>query len=109
VENAVSKKPTTLPQKEAEPQTIHKYLLQFDHEINQTNLLLPVGAEVLCFDYQREEPYLWIRHVQNPTQPSVAKETRTFQIVGTGWEFPLPKQHIGTVQQGPYVWHCFEV
>lgn len=98
-----------LPQKETEPQTIFKYLLQFNHEVNQTNLLLPVGAKVLCFDYQRGEPYLWVQHVQNPGRPSVTKETRTFQIVGTGWEFPQPKQYIGTVQQDGYVWHCYEV
>ncbi len=35
---------------------------------------------------------------------------RRIQVVGTGHEeLPDNVWHLGTVQQGPYVWHVFEV
>ena len=34
---------------------------------------------------------------------------RRFAIVGTGHEVPQPARFISTVQDGPYVWHVFDL
>ncbi len=34
---------------------------------------------------------------------------RTFAVVGTGHEVPQPARFISTVQDGPFVWHVFDL
>lgn len=68
-------------------------------------LEMPKGAKVVHVGIQGERICLWaIVDMQAPV------ETRVFQIVGTGHEeVKEGMAHVGTVQQGPWVWHVFEV
>jgi hypothetical protein len=83
--------------------TIWKYELQAqEREI----LLMPIGAQILSVQTQRNTPCIWAL-----VDPSVQKESRVFRIVGTGHDVPWPVDrslHRGTVQVGPFVWHIFE-
>lgn len=80
---------------------IWKYPLQItDHQ----HLLIPEKAEILSVEFQGETLCLWAE-----VEMSYPKEDRVIQIVGTG--NPIlnsGRKFIGTVQQGPLVWHIFE-
>lgn len=71
---------------------------------------LPKGAVILSVGVQNEiQVCLWA--VVDPTQ---GVEYREIVIIGTGnpmTELPanLRRAFIGTVLQGPFVWHVFEV
>lgn len=74
---------------------------------------LPVGAEILHLgvqpllesDSRYQIPYLWAL-----VDPLVSTEDRIFHIYGTGHDVPHPEllNHVGTWQQGAFVWHMFE-
>ncbi len=82
--------------------TIWKYPIEVVQEqvlqIPQAGRILavqPQGAGVLC---------LWAK-----VNPDLPNEPRIIQIFGTGHQIPSSsKEYIGTVQQGPLVWHVFE-
>lgn len=81
--------------------TIHKY------NLSATNgeITMPKGAETIAVQEQNGSICLWA--IVDLNQPA---EVRTFLTVGTGQR--LPKSglaHIGTVQEGGFVWHVFEV
>jgi hypothetical protein len=67
---------------------------------------MPVGAEVCTFQWQNGVPCLWAI-----VDSEATKEVRKFAIFGTG--YALPKEdaccYVGTTQDGPYVWHLFEL
>ena len=68
-------------------------------------MLMPEGAEILHVGDQNGTITIWAL---------VDVETeflyREFIIVGTGQQIPYDKYtHIGTVFQGSFVWHIFEV
>lgn len=83
--------------------TIYKYPLAV---LDEQEVSMPGRAVVLCAQIQSGALCLWARvWTESPL------EKRTFLIVGTGNSFPeskLPPKHIGTVQNGPFVWHVFE-
>ncbi len=89
---------------------VYKYDVSGD---STTYMMLPAGAELLKFNYQ-DSPYgsgfkLWA--LVDPLAPVT---TRTFKLVGTGEEIPLPGselKYIGTAEHGPtdLVAHLFEV
>jgi hypothetical protein len=35
--------------------------------------------------------------------------TRRFRVIGTGFDIPNPGTYLGTVFDGPFVWHVYEV
>ncbi len=85
--------------------TIHKQQLKMS---DRQELTMPAGAKIVHVALQYEEITLWYvfdtRKVGHP-------DTRTFLIVGTGWDFVEENvEHVGTVitDQG-LVWHLFEV
>ncbi len=84
--------------------TIYKYPLPMD---SRPVVELPRGAEVLCVQAQREDPYIWAR-----VDPGQVLEPRPFVLVGTGHPLPDGTGHyVGTFQlMGGYnVFHLFEV
>lgn len=104
---------------------IYKY--ELTERLNK--ILMPEKAKVLAFQCQPHIGLcLWaIVTVPDPqtgppkrdpesgeviAAPMVKTETRTFEVVGTGWPFD-DKDHaeyIGTAQdRHQMVWHCFEV
>ena len=83
--------------------TIHKYDLPIADEVFVD---MPEGASVLCVQMQDGLPRLWA--VVETTLPM---KPRHFRVFGTG--NPITKflmgRYIGTVQDGLWVWHVYEV
>lgn len=81
--------------------TIWKFPLVFDHdnliEISHRNHFVSVGldpADNLCC--------VWYQHCPDST----SKVRYVLRIFGTGWDMePHLWQPLGSVMQGPYVWH----
>lgn len=68
---------------------------------------MPANAEILAAQMQGSAPCLWAL-----VDPDAPMETRLFAIVGTGHpatDRVLFENYIATVQDGPFVWHIFEV
>ncbi len=81
---------------------IYKYTLEI---AGIQTLQVPAGARLLTAQMQGDALRLWA--IVNPDNPP---EHRTFLISGTGNPFPEgTAAYIATVQQGPFVWHIFEV
>lgn len=69
-------------------------------------LTMPVGAEILSVQTQRDEPQLWAL-----VDPDAPKAKRQFHVYGTGWDVEQENlRFIGTVQMrgGAFVFHVFE-
>ena len=82
--------------------TIWKYELQVD----RNEIEIPQGAAILSVQTQNERPCIWFElFADNP------KETRVFEIFGTGHTLPnSPGRYIGTIQlmDGKFVGHIYE-
>ena len=82
--------------------TIWKYQL----ELKDDQLIeIPVSSEFLSVGLQAGVLCLWV--LVNPTYPLIGK---TILIRGTGHDLEVcfsKSDFIGTVQQGPLVWHVF--
>jgi hypothetical protein len=80
---------------------IWKYVI---NRVDVMCLDLPDGAEVLTAAMQNGDITLWIL-----VDPNAELRKRPFYVVGTGNPFPPEaKTFIGTVFDGPFVWHIFE-
>lgn len=81
--------------------TIYKYELVID---DVQHIPLPSGAKCLHVAMQNGHLCLWAQ--VNTTRELV---NRFFRIYGTGHPMQDPaSRYIGTVQDGPLVWHVFE-
>jgi len=81
--------------------TIWKFELPIEGTIE-----MPIGAEILGVQVQRDEPRLWAM-----VDPSAPKEKRQFKIYGTGHTMPdNPGKYVGTFQiaEGTFIFHVFE-
>lgn len=67
---------------------------------------MPIGAKILSIQTQNDRPYIWAL-----VDIDVECEFRYFSIVGTGHDFPEADDftYINTIQDGPFVWHIFEL
>lgn len=69
---------------------------------------MPKNAKVLSFQNQTGTMQIWV--LLNPDEKQ--QEDRCFVIIGTGHPIQ-PEDYelsfVGTAQQGPFVWHLFEV
>jgi len=79
------------------------------YEIGEEDSLgieMPKDAKILSFQYQENTPCIWAL-----VDHHAEKTLRRFQIVGTGepYEWYTGHNYIQTAQQGPFVWHLFEV
>ena len=84
--------------------TILKYPLQVT---DRQTVALPRGAKVLSVQDQRGILCLWALVATDAEIVNV-----DIRIHGTGHELPDDASayaHLGTVQQGQYVWHVFKV
>lgn len=64
---------------------------------------VPFEFNVLCVQEQDAAICCWAE-----VSGEDAYQTATFTIVGTGHTVPMMAgKYIGTVQQGPYVWHVY--
>lgn len=81
--------------------TIYKYPLS--HGLQQVRPI-PVGANIISVQMQDGVPCIWA--IVDTTAEVIPVK---FQIYGTGQEIPTDclLKHIGSVQDGEYVWHVF--
>ncbi len=71
------------------------------------DIIMPVNAEILTVQVQRDEPKLWVR-----VTPTNELETRHFEIYGTRHKITKDNlKYISTFQinNGTFVFHVFEV
>jgi hypothetical protein len=85
--------------------TIYKYELKI---VDLQEIELPVGANIISAQVQNGKVYVWAI-----VNTELTPEFRTIIIYGTGNPMygysPTTHNFIGTVQDGQYVWHIFEV
>lgn len=65
---------------------------------------LPAGARVLRFAPQNGSTYFWALLDQN-----APLARRAFGVFGTGWDIPDDATHMQSCEDGPYIWHLFEL
>jgi len=82
--------------------TIYKYPIEV---VDYQNVEMPIGAEILSAQAQKDILCLWAK----VNQGVEGKSLRRFRIYGTGHEVQVDGKFIDTVQMGPLVWHVFEV
>lgn len=70
-----------------------------------TTIMLKAGAIVRHFAWQNGVPHIWVEH----NMDEKAEQPRTFAIFGTGHEIPLSAAYIGTISEGVFVWHLYQV
>ncbi len=83
--------------------TIYKYPIKV---VDMQTVLIPSGAEILCAQMQNGVLCLWARCCsENEPKP------RSISVNGTG--NPIDgnyfHKYIGSVQDGYFVWHVFEI
>ena len=80
---------------------IYKYKLKDGRGVE-----MPIGAKVLTIQKQNGLPYIWAL-----VDTDAECDFRYFEIVGTGRDFPEADNftYINTIQDGPFVWHIFEL
>jgi hypothetical protein len=80
-----------------------KYRISAEQE--QTTVAIREGAIIRAVGVQRSrEICLW---AEVPDDAPVI--TRTFRVIGTGGDVPDPGTYLGTVFDGTFVWHVYEV
>ena len=84
--------------------TIYKYDISgvFGGDVS---VVMPKRSKVLSVQYQGTSLCVWAA-----VRTGFEVGWRKFSVFGTGQEVPdryLGWEHVGTVQQGSYVWHIF--
>jgi hypothetical protein len=82
--------------------TIYKYPFVID---DLFTLELPLGHQVLSFQYQGSIPCLWIM-----VNPENKKQIVRFRVIGTGHSIKDAHrlEFIASMQDAPFVWHIFK-
>ena len=80
-----------------------KYLISSRTSM-QVDVLMNEGAVIRAVGMQDDAIHAW---AENPDGEPLTV-TRTFRVIGTGWDVP-DGTYLGTVFDGPYVWHVYEV
>ena len=85
---------------------IYKYDLEIKiGAIDTAEIEMPVNSVPLHVGYQRGQLMLWVRV---NTNPDAAVLKHKFKIYGTGRTISNDRElFIGTVLEGPFVWHVF--
>lgn len=66
---------------------------------------VPGGGAIRCVNYQNGSITIWIE-----AEPLNRRVQRKFVAIGTGNPVPVPhRAFVGTVFEGMYVWHVYEV
>jgi hypothetical protein len=65
---------------------------------------LPIGAKVLRFAPQRRELQMWVE-----LNPDLRLVPRSFAVFGTGHEIPRQAEHVGSCEDGSFIWHLYEL
>jgi hypothetical protein len=84
-------------------QAVYKYELKWSADPQEVTM--PLTTRVVHFDAQHGQPTIWVL-----TEPDDTLVTETFVIRATGEIVGDPRvwMYVGTVLEGPYVWHLFQ-
>lgn len=87
-------------------ETIWKFVFELEKSV-KLEAKLPIGSRVrfVGLDPATGNPAIWV-HVK---QHDAVKEEKTFVIYGTGHRINAFTDYVGSVIQGQFVWHIFEV
>ena len=77
-----------------------------DDDFMQTDVLMRKGAVIRAVAMQGSVLCAW---AETPMQADSLTVKRTFCVVPTGGDIPDPGTYLGTVFEGPFVWHIYEV
>lgn len=78
--------------------TIYKYRIS-----NEMPVELPIGAKFLHLGMQNNQIIAWFE-----IRPQNHSEQRVFKVYGTGHKITSSAPYLGTVFDGPFVWHIYE-
>lgn len=87
-------------------QTIYKYPIK--NMPGHNTLSLPKGYQILKLGYDPNKILCLWAIVETDNE----KEDLDITLVGTGWPLDINPEivtYINTINDGPYVWHAFEV
>ncbi len=78
----------------------------YKYELKEGSVEMPIGAKILSIQDQNNRSYIWAL-----VGIDAECEFRYFAIVCTGHDFPEADDftYINTIQNGPFVWHIFEL
>ena len=78
----------------------------YKYEFKEGSVEMPIGAKILTIEDQDGRLHIWAI-----VDTDAESEFRYFAIVGTGQDFPEADDYtyINTIQDGPFVWHIFEL
>lgn len=79
--------------------TVFKYPLEFD-----TDLKIPGDSAPLHIAFQNAKLCSWWE--VDTDSPEI---TRQIRVIGTGHDVPEDSYYLGTVQDGYFVWHVYEL
>ena len=82
--------------------TIWKWALPIEPG-GKWSINMPGGAKVVAFQLHDGVPT-----VSAEVMPDVEPERREFIVVGTGHDIPGGAEHVGTWQEGVFVWHLYQ-
>jgi hypothetical protein len=82
---------------------IYKYSL---HLVEKQTIKMPYGSIIIAVQLQFNVITLWVRFAESKVLPLV---NRIFSVHGTGHPIDESEIYLGTVQQGSFVWHIFEI
>jgi hypothetical protein len=80
--------------------TIYKYKIEGTEIIS-----LPPNAKVIHAAMQNGAPHIWVEYPVNDSE----LESRTFMVCGTGFELEDDDIHLGSMIDGMFVWHIYEM
>jgi hypothetical protein len=80
--------------------TVHKFQFGISDIVE---IEMPKDAKILHVECQNFIPCIWA-HVNTENE----KELRHFRVIGTGHLVDGHLKHVGSFQQGIYVWHLWE-
>ena len=83
--------------------TVWKYKLPFPRQ--KIDLVMPVGANLVHFAKQGIVLCVWAR-----VEPGRAEGLRRLMVLGTGLPVTeeYPYSHVGTCEDGEFIWHLFD-
>jgi hypothetical protein len=78
---------------------VHKVHVNLNDEVH---IVMPTDAKIVMVGDQQGAITIWFEHDNGPLT------TRTIYIHGTGHHIPAGRKHVGSLQQGEFVWHLYE-
>jgi len=75
----------------------------YKHELDMGVTLVGMQGDPVHFGFQGGKPFVWAEH-----HPNEEMLEYRFEIVGTGHDIDGDVWHIGTCQEGPFVWHLYQ-